>query len=227
MAPRRSNAERTTGRAWGSEGRASVGASATICRGTSDEELAAALSSGEEHAFTLLYEQYGLLAQNQAFRLVGDRGRAEDVVQERVLNNWHRHASFDPARGSFRSWLLTSIHHRAISRLRGKAGRSRFDYPLDLIENSALGDDPWPVVETSLLQEAIQRGLATLPHEQRRAIELAYFAGHSRPAIAEALGISVGTVKGRLRIGLGKLRLALADPAMLPSPGAPPAAPPS
>lgn len=189
-----------------------MGVSATDKQAPDDEELAAAIGAGDERAFTLLYERYGLLAYNLAYRILGDGGTAEDVVQEVFFSLWRRRATFDRARGSLRNWLLASIHHRAVSRLRGTAGRTRQDYPLDNLANVALTDDPWPAVETNLLRETVERSLATLPPDQRRAIELAYLVGHTRSAIAEALGIPLGTVKGRLRMGLGKLRLALADP---------------
>ena len=175
----------------------------------SDEELLAAVGRRDEAAVAALYDRYGRLAFSLAYRILGDQGAAEDVVQEAFLNVWRRAASFQPGRGSVRTWLLSIVHHRAIDRLRGTAGRARRDTALEEVDRVAALDDPWRDVELTLQRDVLKKGLATLPEEQRRTIELAYFGGYTQTEIAGAMGVPVGTVKGRMRIGLQKLRALL------------------
>lgn len=171
-----------------------------------DDALLAAIARQDERAIATLYDRYGGLAYGLAYRILGDRAAAEDVVQEAFLSVWRRAVSFEAARGSARSWLLSIVHHRAIDRLRGTPGRARQDTPLDEVEWVVAVDDPWRDVELTLQREALRRGLDGLPEEQRRAIELAYFGGYTQTEIAGATGVPLGTVKGRIRMGLHKLR---------------------
>ena len=184
----------SAGAAWGGQ------------RGPSDEELLAAVGRREEAAVAALYDRYGRLAFSLAYRILGDQGAAEDVVQDAFLSVWRRAASFQPGRGSVRTWLLSIVHHRAIDRLRGTPGRARRDTALEEVDRVAALDDPWRDVELTLQRDVLKKGLATLPEEQRRTIELAYFGGYTQTEIAGAMGVPVGTVKGRMRIALQKLR---------------------
>src|SRR5689334_8877526 len=97
----------------------------------SDDALLAAIRQRDEGAIAILYDRYGRLAFGLAYRVLGDRGAAEDVVQEAFLSAWRRAESFELTRGSARTWLLSIVHHRAIDRLRGTAGRTRQDAPID------------------------------------------------------------------------------------------------
>jgi len=180
--------------------------------GMSDEELVAAIGRRDERAVAALYDRYGGLAYSLAYRILEDRGAAEDVVQDAFVSAWRRAVSFQPGRGSVRTWLLSIVHHRAIDRLRGTPGRARRDGTLDeaQVDRVVAVEDPWREVETTLQRDALKRGLATLPEEQRRTIELAYFGGYTQTEIAGVMGVPVGTVKGRIRIGLQKLRGLLA-----------------
>ena len=187
-----------------------LSAGAATWSGPSDDELLAAVGRREEAAVATLYDRYGKLAFSVAYRILGDQGAAEDVVQEAFLSVWRRAASFQPGRGSVRTWLLSIVHHRAIDRLRGTAGRARRDTALDEVDRVAALDDPWRDVELTLQRDVLRKGLATLPEEQRRTIELAYFGGYTQTEIAGTMGVPVGTVKGRMRSGLQKLRALLA-----------------
>ena len=175
----------------------------------SDDTVLAAIARGDEAAVAALYDRYGALAYALAYRILQDRGAAEDVVQDVYLGVWRRAGSYQPGRGSVRTWLLSSVHHRAIDRLRGTAGRARRDVPLDAA-SGPVGEDPWREVETTLQREAVRHGLAGLPAEQCRALELAYYGGYTQTQIAELTGVPLGTVKGRMRQGLRKLRELLA-----------------
>ncbi len=175
----------------------------------SDDTVLAAIARGDEAAVAALYDRYGGLAYALAYRILQDRGAAEDVVQDVYLGVWRRAGSYQPGRGSVRTWLLSIVHHRAIDRLRGTAGRARRDTALEEVDRVAALDDPWRDVERTLQRDVLKKGLATLPEEQRRTIELAYFGGYTQTEIAGAMGVPVGTVKGRMRIGLQKLRALL------------------
>ncbi len=177
--------------------------------GDTDEALLAAIGRRDEGAVAILYDRYGGLTYGLAYRILGERGAAEDVVQDTFLSVWRRATSFQSGRGSVRTWLLSIVHHRAIDRLRGTAGRARRDAPLDDLDRVAEVDDPWREVETMVQRDVLRRGLAGLPDAQRRTIELAYFGGHTQHEIAAMMDVPVGTVKGRMRIGLQKLRDAL------------------
>lgn len=179
----------------------------------SDEAVLAAIARDDQRAIAVLYDRYGGLAYALAYRVLEDRGAAEDVVQDVYLCVWRRAGDFRPDRGSVRTWLLASVRHRAIDRLRGTPGRARREVLLDEAAQALATGDPWREVETTLQREAIQRALAGLPAAQRRALELAYYRSCTQVQIAEITGVPVGTVKGRLRLGLQKLREALAETA--------------
>ena len=141
-----------------------------------------------------------------AVRVLGDPGRAEDAVQDAFLNVWNRAATFDPSRGSLRAWLLTSVRNRSIDYLRGRAGRERSERELDLEAAYARSpSDPWQEVAVSLERAAVRDAMASLPSEQRQVLELSYFGGYSQQEISGMTRVPLGTVKGRMRLGLEKL----------------------
>jgi RNA polymerase sigma-70 factor, ECF subfamily len=183
-----------------------LGESTTSPNAESDEALLAAVQRRDERALAVLYDRYGGLAFGLAYRIVDDRGAAEDVVQDAFMSVWRRAVSFQLDRGSARTWLLSIVHHRAIDRLRGAAGKTRRDTPLDEVDRVLSVEDPWREVIVRVQGEVVKRGLATLPEAQRQTIELAYFGGYTQQEIAAAMDVPVGTVKGRMRIGLQKLR---------------------
>jgi RNA polymerase sigma-70 factor, ECF subfamily len=191
----------------------------------SDELLLAAIGRGETDALGRLYDRYNRLAIAVAYRVLGDRNAAEDTVHDAFLSVWRRVDSFDPSRGSARGWLLTIVRNAAVDRRRGRHAHSRQDSPLDAVSFRLAtdGEETFALVAASVAATRVRDALVLLPSEQREAIELAYFGGLTHQEIAERTGAALGTVKGRMRLGLHKLRAALSD--MLP-PDAP-APPPS
>lgn len=184
--------------------------SVAVLHAESDEVLLAAIHRGDEGAIAALYDRYGGLAYGLAYRIVNDRGTAEDVVQDAFMSVWRRAVSFQTGRGSVRTWLLSIVHHRAIDRLRGTSGRARRDAPLDEVDRVVAVDDPWAEVQLRVQRDVLRQSMATLPEAQRRTIELAYFGGYTQHEIASTMDVPIGTVKGRMRIGLQKLRGLLA-----------------
>ena len=154
----------------------------------------------------VLYDEYGRAAYSLALRLLGDRMAAEDVVHDVFVSIWRAADQFDSRRGTVRTWILAAIRHRCVDRFRGLAGRARRDLPLDLIAEMEDQADTFDIVAQRLRCETVRQALLTLPRDQRQAIELSYFDGLTHHELARYLQAPLGTVKGRLRLGLEKLR---------------------
>ena len=178
-----------------------------------DDELIVAIAQGDHPALLALYDRHGRLGYGLAYRMLGESGAAEEAVQDAFLRVWRRAATFDPSRGSVRSWLMTIVHHCAIDLHRKRAGGPNIVAGLDEIAEQTPAPDTWSEVSGKLDQERVRAAVAQLPQEQRRAIELAYFDGLTHREIAERDGLPLGTVKGRLRLGLQRLYASLAEPA--------------
>jgi RNA polymerase sigma-70 factor (ECF subfamily) len=172
-----------------------------------DEDLLPLMRQGDAAAFEVIYERHATAAFSLAYRMTGRRGAAEDVVQEAFLSLWRSGARYDHTRGSVRTWVLAVVHHRAIDALRRGTkhdSRRASDEGIEERFESADRTD----VQAVRREEAaeVRSALAALPDEQSRAIELAYFGGFSHSEIATMLETPIGTVKGRIRLGLEKLR---------------------
>jgi len=178
-----------------------------------DEELMPLVGRKDPEAFEILYDRHGGAAYSLAYRIVGDRAAAEEVTQEAFISVWRSGARFDSTRGSVRSWLLSVVRNRAIDFLRSRAGKAP---KLDFDDEAALEQRPATerTEEEALRRETaaeLRGALAGLPGEQSKVIELAYFGGFSHSQIAELLDEPVGTIKGRMRLGLDKMRRQLAQ----------------
>jgi RNA polymerase sigma-70 factor (ECF subfamily) len=176
----------------------------------SDRELLADMARGDRAAFGALYDRYASLALGLATRIVGDRGTAEEVVQDAFLSAWRRAGTYQPERGEPRAWLLSIVHHRAIDRVRGPAARARHERIDDTPAAEPVDPvDVWGETLASLTRQQIAAALRELPTDQRQTIELAFFGGLTHLEIAERLDLPLGTVKGRVRLGLRRLRILL------------------
>jgi len=188
---------------------------------SSDKELMARVSAGGVAALEALYDRHSRLAYSLALRILGDRGAAEEVVQDAFVGLWRSAGGYDSGRGSFYPWLVRIVRNRAIDELRrlevpGRAPHAtRKALPPEVLDFRAphpgssypSGGDPSGTEDRVVLGEAL-RGL---PEEQRVVIELAYYEGLSQREISERLDAPLGTVKTRTRLALKKLREAL-DP---------------
>ncbi len=175
-----------------------------------DEALIEALQQKNLEALEELYDRHHGMAMAVAFRVLNDRSLAEDVIQEAFLAVWRQAESFRRERGSCRSWLLSIVRHRAIDVTRGRSfNKERVS--LDEMVFEPRYPDAWQEVSTSLDSQQIKQAVDELPQEQRDAITLAYFKGYNQREIAEQTGVPLGTVKGRLRLGIQKLRNMLTD----------------
>ncbi len=180
-------------------------------RDLADEEVMQLVQKGDPRAFELLYDRHGGAAFSLAYRMAGKQAAAEDVVQEAFLSIWRSRLRYDKTRGSVRTWVLGIVHNRTIDALRkGKVHESRREKFEGIEEHQEAPERT--DVEAARREEArsVRSALDTLPEEQRRTIELAYFGGFSHSQIAELLDEPIGTIKGRMRLGLDKLRHQLA-----------------
>jgi RNA polymerase sigma-70 factor (ECF subfamily) len=186
-------------------------------RPLADEDLVPLMARGEARAFEVLYERHGSVAYSLAYRMVGTRGVAEDVVQEAFLSLWRSGARYDRSRGSVRTWVLGIVHHRAIDALRRATvhDRRRSD---DETAAERLESTERTELEVARREEstAVRAAIGTLPADQSRVIELAYFGGFTHTEIAAMLDSPVGTVKGRMRLALKKLQVQLAEGRVTP-----------
>jgi RNA polymerase sigma-70 factor (ECF subfamily) len=179
-----------------------------------DEEDLRRLAAGDGDAAARLYDRHARAVYSLALRIVNDEGDAEDVVQEVFAQAWRQAARYDASRGVVGAWLLMMTRSRAIDKLRSARARpdSRaVDDPRVIDEMPAvLRDAPSRIIDAENARLA-QRALAELPLLQRLVIELAYYEGLTQREIADRLEQPLGTVKSRLRLGLLKLRDALAE----------------
>jgi RNA polymerase sigma-70 factor, ECF subfamily len=173
----------------------------------SDDRMLDLLARAEPEGIEMLYDRYSALAYTLAFRVLNDAGAAEDVVQEAFLSVWRRASTYRSDRGSLRTWVCSIVHHRALDRLRGRAGRARQDLALEHapIEVTSVSDT-WDQVVEVLEREQLKTALGELSIEQRETIELAYYGGYSQTEISDLMQVPLGTVKGRTRLALRKLR---------------------
>lgn len=177
-----------------------------------DEDLMECVHDGRTEAFEVLFDRHADAAFSLAYRMCGRRAMAEDVVQEAFLSIWRSGVRYDPARGSVRAWLLRAVHNRTIDAFRRSAVRDRRDvHDETAAERLAAPEMTDAEVERRDDVRHVRDALEGLPDDQRQVIELAYFGGFSHSQIAEMLGLPAGTVKGRMRLGLSKLRVTLAD----------------
>jgi RNA polymerase sigma-70 factor (ECF subfamily) len=186
----------------------------TDLRALADEELMSLVRDGEPRAFEVIFDRHSGAAFSLAYRMCGRRAMAEDVVQEAFVSLWRSGARYDARRGSVRNWVLGVVHNRAIDAFRrGVVRDSRNVSDEGLAERLPSHEET--AAEVARRDEArhVREKLQELPDEQRQVVELAYFGGFSHTQIAEMLQLPAGTVKGRMRLALTKMRIALGDPA--------------
>jgi RNA polymerase sigma-70 factor, ECF subfamily len=172
----------------------------------SDGELIRLVGSGDRSAFDALYRRYSRPVFGLALRRLGDRGRAEDAVQETFASVWRAAQSYRPERGPGAPWLYAVTRNAIVDN-----GRAKREPPVDAPDEVALDDGPADRAESGWVAWRVHRALAELPESERRVIELAYWGGRSQSEIADLLGIPLGTVKTRTRTGLARLAAVLED----------------
>lgn len=175
----------------------------------SDVELIGAMTRGDRGALSELYDRYASLLLATAQRMLGSTVAGEDLVHDVLLEAWRRADSYDPARGTVRTWLLVRLRSRALDRLRRERRSAAWVLEVAKLPVDEEVGDPRRLSEHA----AIRRVLDDLPEHHRQVLTLAYFGGLSMTEIAEALAIPIGTVKSRTAAALQRLRVALSAPA--------------
>jgi RNA polymerase sigma-70 factor (ECF subfamily) len=178
-----------------------------------DEQLMARLAMRDIRAFEALYDRYGTLVYSTALRVVGDTQLAEDIAQEVFLRIWRRPDHYVPERGRFVTWLLSVARNGAVDQIRTRGRRRQHETAGEVLERELPADegqDPALMAQLADERQKVRRALASLPPEQRRVIEMAYYGGYTQQEIAEMLRQPLGTVKTRIRLGMQKLRATLA-----------------
>jgi RNA polymerase sigma factor (sigma-70 family) len=170
------------------------------------------VTTGDREAFDELYRRYAKAAYGLAYRLTGQQILAQDVVHDAYMALWRAPEAYDPARGAFRTFFLSLVHHRAVDtvrreeRLRKRQERaSNLEPVADEDVAEGVVDEAWVAIR----RREVRQALTTLPPEQRQVLEMAYFDGKTQVAIADELQIPIGTVKTRTLAAMRKLRRAL------------------
>jgi RNA polymerase sigma-70 factor (ECF subfamily) len=177
-----------------------------------DLELHRRMSEGDRDAFDELYRRYSPTAYGLAYRLTGQRILAQDVVHDAFMALWRAPEAYDPARGAFRTFFLSLVHHRAVDTVRREERMRRRTERAANLEPVVGEDVAEGVVDLAAIGERrreVREALATLPPEQRQVLEMAYFDGKTQATIAEDLRIPLGTVKTRTLAAMRKMRRAL------------------
>ncbi|HYB02059.1 MAG TPA: sigma-70 family RNA polymerase sigma factor [Ktedonobacteraceae bacterium] len=179
-----------------------------------DEELLSAICRGEESALEVLYERYHRYAYALACRILRDPLASEDIVQDAFLSIWRKASSYQAQHGSVQSWVQAIVRHRAIDKIRASAHRNYQWTPLQAEhEQDPPSEQPdvWEQAWQSEQHRIIHEVMVQIPSEQREVIELAYFGGLTHAEISQQRQIPLGTVKGRMRLGLQKMKALLAE----------------
>lgn len=176
----------------------------------SDAAVVVAIGRYHESALAEAYRRHGGAVYGLARRLLHEPAIAEDIVQEVFLRLWNDPERYDPERGSLRSFLLAQAHGRSVDRLRADNSRRERE-EREARQAATAGYDLELEVVDYTVAEAVREAMATLPDDERRAIELAYFGGRTYREVATALGQPEGTIKSRIRTGLRRMRGSLSD----------------
>ena len=184
-----------------------------------DDELMRRLFYRDRRAFEAVFDKYGDLVYSTALRVLRDSHLAEDISQEIFARLWRKPDSYVAERGRFLTWLISVTRNRAVDEVRSRGRRQRHETasPEEQQRELPAGNANDPALNAQLAEEAraVRTALTGLPGEQREVIELAYFGGFTQQEISQRLGQPLGTVKTRIRLGMQKLRTALA-PEMRP-----------
>ena len=178
-----------------------------------DEQLVTLITQGDKDALGALYDRHGKAVFGFVYYLLQEPGRAQDVVQEVFLRVWLKASGYHPERGKFQTWLMSIAHHRAVDEMRrNRRQQNTLESAGRLTLPTSGGTENIPLKEAlqSEVGEVVRAALSTIPAEQHKVIELAYYRGYSQSEIAEQLQEPLGTVKTRMRLGMQKLRAALA-----------------
>ncbi|MBA2534179.1 MAG: sigma-70 family RNA polymerase sigma factor [Rubrobacter sp.] len=171
-----------------------------------DEDLISLVETGDADAFATLYDRHSRSAFSLAYRMMGERQAAEDLAQDAFLKAWRGAGSFRAERGSVRTWILSIVHNRGIDQLRSHASRRRTQDKIEATAPRSQPSEAFAETWRNSQRDQVREAMGTLPSEQLKILELSYFSGYTHVEISELLSLPLGTVKGRMRLGLKKIR---------------------
>ena len=171
-----------------------------------DEDLISLADGGNTQAFAALYDRHARVAYSLAYRMMGERQAAEDLVQEAFLKVWRAAGSYRVEKATVRTWILSILNNRGIDEIRSNASRRRTQDRVETQTSTSQPSEAFGEAWRNSQGDQVREALGELPQEQVKVLELAYFSGYTHMEIAELLDLPLGTVKGRMRLGLKKLR---------------------
>ena len=171
-----------------------------------DEELISLVVDGDTRAFASLYDRHSRAAYSLAYRLTNGRQAAEDLAQEAFIKAWRSAGSYRVGRGSVRTWILSIVRNRTIDQFRADATRRRTQEKVETEAPRSLPNEAFAETWRNFKRDLVRQALEELPYEQREVLALKHFSELTHAEIAERLCLPLGTVKGRMRLGLEKLR---------------------
>jgi RNA polymerase sigma-70 factor (ECF subfamily) len=177
-----------------------------------DRELLSRVAGGDEDAFRGLFDRYATTAKALALRVIRQPHLAEEIVQEAFLAVWRNPSGYDGSRGSVKSWLMATVHHRAVDLVRREESQRRrvaAAMPEAIEEQADHADDVVEAIGLPQERRIVRAALESLPDGQREVLEMMYFDGRSQAQIAERTGLPLGTVKSRTLLGMRRMRSAL------------------
>jgi|SRR5215212_675714 RNA polymerase sigma-70 factor (ECF subfamily) len=171
-----------------------------------DEDLISLVETADAEAFATLYDRHSRAAFSLAYRMMGERQASEDLAQDAFLKVWRSASSYRAERGSVRTWILSIVHNRGIDQIRSQASRRRRQEEMEASAPRSQPSEAFAETWRNSQREQVREALGTLPPEQLKILELAYFSGYTHMEISNLLDLPLGTVKGRMRLGLKKIR---------------------
>ena len=171
-----------------------------------DEELIPLVGAGDAEAFAALYDRHSRAAYSVAWRMTGEKQAAEDLAQDAFLKAWRSAGSYRPHRGSVKTWLLSIVHNRGVDGLRSSASRRRTREEAEAEAPRNQPNEAFSEAWGNHKRARVREALRDIPREQREVLALLHWEGLTQLEVSERLGLPLGTVKGRSRLGLRKLR---------------------
>ena len=171
-----------------------------------DEDLISLVEAADADAFATLYDRHSRAAFSLAYRMMGERQASEDLTQDAFLKVWRSAKSYRADRGSVRTWILSIVRNRSIDQLRSYASRRRTQDKLEASAPRSQPSEAFAETWRNSRRDQVREALEALPPEQSKILDLAYFSDCTHVEIAGLLNIPLGTVKGRMRLGIEKMR---------------------
>jgi RNA polymerase sigma-70 factor (ECF subfamily) len=171
-----------------------------------DEDLISLVEAADAEAFATLYDRHSRAAFSLAYRMMGERQASEDLAQDAFLKVWRSASSYRAERGSVRTWILSIVHNRGIDQIRSQASRRRTQERIEASAPRSQPSEAFTETWRNSQRDQVREALNTLPPEQLKILELAYFSGYTHAEISELVDVPLGTMEGRMRLGLKKMR---------------------